>query len=132
MTSCKTLEFILVFSIVDAILDQKGTTIATNRNDCNKNVRQEIATNRNDCNKKVRQENKKSGKISGKNPGEIEGTTWKTRPSFNEKFMTKKTSHKDHKKYIIKTRKTSHIDCYKLNSIFMIKCLKIFVTAKVV
>ena len=32
-------------------------------------------TSRNNCNKKVRQEGKKSGKISGKNPGGAEKTT---------------------------------------------------------
>ena len=57
MTSWKKLELILVFSIVDAILVQKGTTIMTSHNDRNR---------------KVRQKGKKSGKISGKNPGSIE------------------------------------------------------------
>ena len=56
MTSCKKLKLIIVFSIVDAILDKKGTTIMTS---CN------------DCNNKVRQEGKKSGKISSKNPEEV-------------------------------------------------------------
>ena len=82
-----------------------------------------------DCNKKVRQESKKSGKISGKNPGETEGTTWKTsRLNFYiiykgkepkgqvsmRRLTTKKTSRKDHEKYIIETGKTSRIDRYKI------------------
>ena len=56
MTSHKKLELILVFSIVDTISDMKGTTIMTSRNDRDK---------------KVRQEDKKSGNISGKNPGGV-------------------------------------------------------------
>ena len=63
MTSWETLELTLVFTIVDAISGWKGTTIATNHNICNK---------------KVRQGSRKSGKISGKNPAETEGKTWKT------------------------------------------------------
>ena len=57
MTSCKKLKLITVFSIVDASSKEKGTTIMTS---CN------------DHNKKVRQGGKKPGKISGKNPGEME------------------------------------------------------------
>ena len=130
-TSCKTLELFLVFSILDAISDQKGTTIMTSHNDCNKKVRQR-------------------DKISSKNPGEAEKNNLKNqsdksfellhqiqgkrakRSSFNEKFTTKKTSCKNHKRYIIKTGKTSHVDHHKLNSILMIKDVKIFVTVKAV
>ena len=57
MTSHKKLEIILVFIIVDAIWDKKGTTDTTSHNDCDK---------------KVRQQGKKSGKILGKNPGGVE------------------------------------------------------------
>ena len=93
-TSCKKLELILVFSIVDAISDQKGTTITTSHNDCKE---------------KVRQGGKKSGKISGKSQegqnNNLENQLDKSfeflhhiqekrakRPKFNKKLMTKKTS----------------------------------------
>ena len=57
MISCKKLELILAFSIVDAISVQKDTTIMTSFKNGNK---------------KVRQMSRKPGKISGKNPGSIE------------------------------------------------------------
>ena len=53
MTSCKKLKLIIVFSIIDAISEEKGKTIMTSCNNCNKKVRQ-------------------GGKKSGKNPGETE------------------------------------------------------------